>query len=205
MVTLGVDLGTCYSSVGFRDADGLHYVKDDAAASLSYSIPSSVLVRDDGSLVFGARAEQEKNRRPERYQTQFKRDLGSGVPYQLGELTIAADELTARFLTFLVDEARRTTAAQATTAVITVPAAYDTTRREVVERAAHVAGLTSVTMVEEPVAAIRAAEYPPRARSSSTTWAGAPSTPPWCGSAAAGTRCSGPAGSPTSVAPTSTC
>ena len=153
-IRVGVDLGTCYSSVGFRDGKGLHYLKDPAAAQLSYSVPSSALVLDDQQMVFGALAESEKTARPDCYQSQFKRDLGSKIPYQLGDQLISAADLTARFLTFMIEATTDTLGNKPNEAVITVPATYDTYRRSLIEEAARSAGLTQMSMVSEPVAAV---------------------------------------------------
>jgi actin-like ATPase involved in cell morphogenesis len=151
---IGVDLGTCYSSVGYHNGGSMHFLKDPAAPQLSYSIPSSALVDRDGRLVFGALAESEKSVRPDRYRSQFKRDLGSSVPYQLGDLFISPEELTAAFLQFLIDLARETLGSPPEEAVVTVPATYDAHRQSLIEKAMRSAGVPKVHLVPEPVAAL---------------------------------------------------
>ena len=156
-VAIGIDLGTCYSSVGYHEGQRLHFVKDPAADRLSFSIPSSALVRRDGSMAFGALAESEKKARPESYQSEFKRDLGTLAPYQLGDLTILPVELTERFLGFLVDLTQDTLGKRPGAALITVPATYDDHRKSLVEGAARTAGISRVAVAPEPVAAVVAA------------------------------------------------
>ena len=151
---IGVDLGTCYSSVGYYSGGSMHFLKDPAAPQLSYSIPSSALVNRDGRLVFGALAESERSARPDSYQSQFKRDLGSSFPYRLGDLPILPEALTAQFLQFLVDLARKTLGSPPEEAVVTVPATYDAHCQSLIEKAARSAGLPKVTLVPEPVAAV---------------------------------------------------
>jgi molecular chaperone DnaK len=150
---IGLDLGTCYSSVGYYDGQSMHFLKDPAAPQLSYSIPSSALVNRDGRLVFGTLAESEKSARPESYQSQFKRDFGTTTPYDLG-LDMSPEELTAKFLDFLVNLARETLNAPPEEAVVTVPATYDAYRKSLIEGAMRAAGLPRVTLVPEPVAAV---------------------------------------------------
>jgi actin-like ATPase involved in cell morphogenesis len=151
---IGVDLGTCYSSVGYHNGGSMHFLKDPAAPQLSYSIPSSALVNREGKLVFGALAESEKSARPDSYQSQFKRDLGSSAPYRLGDLPVTPEELTAKFLQFLIDLARETLGSPPEEAVVTVPATYDAHRRSLIEKAVRSAGVPEVTLVPEPVAAL---------------------------------------------------
>jgi WD40 repeat protein len=153
-IRIGIDLGTCYSNIGYNDHLGMHYVQDPAAPQRTDSIPSSALLRADNSFVFGELAESEKNATPEGYQREFKRDLGSNVPYQLRDRKVSAADLTASFLEFLVELAGQKFGAKPAGAVITVPAAFNQFRRSLVEEAARHAGLAETTLIAEPVAAV---------------------------------------------------
>ncbi len=154
-VRIGVDLGTRYSSVGYNDHHGMHFIQDPAAPQLTYSIPSCALIREDNNrFVFGELAESEKNVAPEGYKSEFKRDLGSSIPYRLHDRRISAAELTAEFLAFLVALTTTTLDATPASAVITVPAAYDQFRRSLINEAARHAGLPGISLVAEPVAAV---------------------------------------------------
>ena len=153
-ICIGIDLGTCYSSVGYDDAHGVQFIKDPAAPYLTYSIPSSVLLRADNAYVFGELAESEKTATPEGYQREFKRDLGSSIPYRLRDKQVLAAELSAKFLTFLAELTTTTLTAAPAATVITVPAAYDQFRRSLIDDAARRAGLAGVSLVAEPVAAV---------------------------------------------------
>ena len=90
-IRVGIDLGTCYSSVGYKDQYGIHFIQDPTAAQLTYSIPSSALLRQDDSLVFGELAESEKNVTPEGYRREFKRR-----PRLEGALPAARQEIHGR-------------------------------------------------------------------------------------------------------------
>lgn len=153
-VRIGVDLGTCYSSVGYDDHHSVRFMQDPAAAQFTYSIPSCALLQEDDRFVFGEWAEAEKNATPEGYQREFKRDLGSSAPYRLRDRQISAAELTAKFLAFLVELSATILAAVPASAVITVPAAYGPVRRSLIEDAARYARLAGTSLVAEPVAAI---------------------------------------------------
>lgn len=152
-ICIGVDLGTCYSSVGFDDSHDVQFIKDPAAAQLTYSIPSSALLRADNAYVFGELAESEKIATPEGYQREFKRDLGSSVPYRLRDQQVLAADLSAMFLGFLAELTTTTLTAAPAATVITVPAAYDQFRRSLIDDAARRAGLAGASLVAEPVAA----------------------------------------------------
>lgn len=154
---IGIDLGTCFSSVAFEGPNGIHYLKDPHATQLSYSIPSSALLRADGEIVFGGRAEVEKGTRPDCYQREFKRDLGSETPYQLRDRNVTAADLTSLFVKYLAGAAQQATGRTPVGGVITVPVAYDATRRGLITAAAHRAGLREIKLVDEPVAAVVAA------------------------------------------------
>jgi actin-like ATPase involved in cell morphogenesis len=153
-VRVGIDLGTCYSSVGYNDQHGVHFIQDPTAAQLTYSIPSSALLRQDDSLVFGELAESEKNVTPEGYRREFKRDLGSKEPYRLHGRKFTAAELTGRFLDFLVVLTTTALDAAPPSAVITVPAFYDEFRKSLIEDAGRHAGLPGISVAAEPVAAV---------------------------------------------------
>jgi len=154
-IRIGVDLGTCYSSVGYDDHHSVRFMQDPAAPQLTYSIPSCALLREDnGRFVFGEQAAAERNATPEGYQPEFKRDLGSSAPYWMRGRQISAAELTAEFLRFLVDLTVMTLAAAPASAVITVPAYYDAYRRSLIDDAARHACLAGTSLVAEPVAAV---------------------------------------------------
>ena len=153
-ICIGVDLGTCYSSVGYDNSHGVQFIKDPAAPQLTYSIPSSALLRADNAYVFGELAESEKTVTPEGYQREFKRDLGSSIPYRLRDKQVSAAELSAKFLTFLAELTTTTLTTAPATTVITVPAAYDQFRRSLIDDAARRAGLAGASLVAEPVAAV---------------------------------------------------
>jgi thioredoxin len=151
-LVLGVDFGTCLSSVVVGQADGtLLRVKDPV--SLSFSVPSSVAVDKSGTLMFGTAAERVKLTRP--YASQFKRDLSLEVPIVLGDQRLTPLQLTGRLLRWLRDQAEETAGRSATSVVITMPASYERHRRDMMLDAAVTTGFDpgAVTVVEEPVAA----------------------------------------------------
>ena len=121
--------------------------QDPAAPQLTYSIPSSALLRADNAYVFGELAESEKTVTPEGYQREFKRDLGSSIPYRLRDKQVSAAELSAKFLTFLAELTTTTLTTAPATTVITVPAAYDQFRRSLIDDAARRAGLAGASLV----------------------------------------------------------
>lgn len=148
----GVDFGTCWSSVVVRRSDGsLVRVKEPVSGSAS--VPSSVVLHGDGGLLWGSAAENVKRSSP--YQSQFKRRVGEAEPMSLGERGFTPVELVGGFLGWLRGLAEATVGEEVRSAVVTVPAAYEGHRRDLMRHAAGLAGFEEVELVAEPVAAAR--------------------------------------------------
>jgi len=149
---LGIDFGTSYSSAA--------YVRDGSPVAVKFghnltSMPSSASVDGQGELRVGRVAENRRRLDPTCYRREFKLDLGSRTPYQMGGRELLPEEL----VTAVLAEFRREAGRQAGTgqpphgAVITVPADYQKQKRLSMQRAAEAAGFAAAQLLEEPVAA----------------------------------------------------
>lgn len=149
---LGVDFGTCYSSAAVT-LDG--HPKPVKFGHNLTSLPSSVFLKPDGTLVVGTTAENNMKLAPECYKREFKRDLGGNIPCYLNGQAFSPEQLIVAVL------ARLKTAAEEqfldgrrfTHGLLTIPADYEDHRRNLLRDAASNAGFENVELLAEPVAA----------------------------------------------------
>jgi molecular chaperone DnaK len=151
---LAIDFGTCFSSAAVATADGDARVVPEPVSS-SYAWPSAVF--DDGTeLLVGGQAEGRKRQDPAAYRAEFKRDLGQDEPIVLGSRSYLPQDLVSAVLAKLKAAAEQLTGDQVSRAVLTVPASYarGDPRRGLMVAAAQAAGLGTVELLAEPVAAV---------------------------------------------------
>jgi len=152
---LGVDFGTCNTSAALMLDGTTRLIKEPLKHG--YSFPSSIYLTEGGEVLVGQAAENNRMLDIRRYQREFKRDLGMNEPYQIGENSLFPQDLISAVLQKLKIEAEKIVAALGKGAienvVITVPATYQQYKRSLMEKAAEVAGFSSVRLLEEPIAA----------------------------------------------------
>ena len=155
---LAIDLGTCNSSAALMIDGKIRLVKEPGEQG--YSFPSSIYVEELNQILVGQFAESNKFKDITRYRKELKRDLLRNTPHILGkngEHEFTTLQLITAILKNFKQEAEKVTFAldkgEVTDVVITVPATYRKNKREAMEQAAWDAGFTSVSLLEEPVAA----------------------------------------------------
>ncbi|HEU5352911.1 MAG TPA: Hsp70 family protein [Actinocrinis sp.] len=153
----GIDFGTTASAVmiGHPGGDPPVRIRDRGSVSGSFAVPSSVCVLPDGTPVVGAAAERAKLSHPDRYFSEFKRDFGVTGPRRLGAVSVRPHDLAAQVLRYLRELAEERVPEAPDLVVITVPAAWEGGNRDLMTRAAALAGYdpAAVRLREEPVAA----------------------------------------------------
>src|SRR5262245_38175702 len=97
---LGIDLGTTYSAAATWRGDRPSMVN---LGSRTATIPSVVLLREDGEVLTGEAAERRAVIEPQRVAREFKRRMGDPTPVILGGAPYSAAALTARLLRAVVD------------------------------------------------------------------------------------------------------
>jgi molecular chaperone DnaK (HSP70) len=164
-MNVGIDFGTCFSSVAIERAGKVSAVRLQLESSF---IPSSVYLNDDGTMELGWRAERMKQLNPARYRTQFKRDLGSSTPFDLEGAKFYPHELITRILRLAMQALRDAgwSPDADSTVTLTVPATHQDKKKELMLSAAMEAGFSpeKTVLAKEPVAA--AAHYIASDRSS---------------------------------------
>jgi hypothetical protein len=145
---LGIDFGTSNTVAVVRWPDGrVRPLLFDGAPLL----PSAVYLDDSGALVAGREALHAARARPEAFEPNPKRRIDEGMVL-LGEREVPVPDLIAAVLRRVAEEANRVLGGPPRV-VLTHPAAWGARRCGLLLDAADRAGLTTPTLVEEPVAA----------------------------------------------------
>ncbi|MFD1949743.1 Hsp70 family protein [Sphingomonas arantia] len=150
---VGIDLGTTNSLVGYW-RDGAAQLVPNALGSVL--TPSCVSLDDDGSILVGAAALDRLRTHPNRTAAVFKRTMGSTRHTRLGKRDFLPEELSSFVLRALKDDAVAHLGVPVTGAIITVPAYFSDPQRKATRRAAQLAGLGTVRLLNEPTAAAMA-------------------------------------------------
>ncbi len=150
---VGIDLGTTNSLVGYWRDGAAHLVPNALGSVLT---PSCVSVDDDGTMLVGAAALDRLRTHPDRTASVFKRSMGSTRSYRLGKRDFLPEELSSFVLRALRDDAAAHLGCAITGAIITVPAYFSDPQRKATRRAAQLAGLGTVRLLNEPTAAAMA-------------------------------------------------
>jgi actin-like ATPase involved in cell morphogenesis len=149
---LGVDYGTLYTRAVLRRPDG-------TAVPLLFDgsplLRSAVALDPDGLIVVGQAALRGAGAAPDRFEPAPKRHIDE--PYvRLGGLPVPVVALIAATFREVLREARREAGGVPFDVVLTHPASWSASRVDTLTRAAQGAGISSVTLVADAVAAARA-------------------------------------------------
>lgn len=146
---IAIDLGTTNSLVGlFRD--GQSVLIPNAYDKLT--TPSAIAVDEQGQVLIGQVA-QELRHQGLPVLTSFKRLMGTDKKLTLGNKSFTAVELSSLILQSLKQDAEQFLGESVRDAIITVPAYFNDIQRQATIRAAQLAGLNVVRLINEPTAA----------------------------------------------------
>lgn len=149
-IILGIDLGTTNSLVGYWRDGAAHLVPNALGSNLT---PSCVSLDADGHILIGVAAADRLRTHPDRSASVFKRAMGSSRGFRLGDRHFLPEELSSFVLRALKDDAIAHLGCAIGGAVITVPAYFSDPQRKATRRAAQLAGLQTVRLLNEPTAA----------------------------------------------------
>ncbi|WP_434311618.1 molecular chaperone HscC [Hominifimenecus sp. rT4P-3] len=147
---IGIDLGTTNSLAAYFSEDGPKIIPNRLGKHLT---PSVVSVGEDGEIYVGETARERRSLHPNDTAQVFKRSMGSGKKFHLGEKTFTAEELSSLVLRSLKEDAEAFLGEPVEEAVISVPAYFDDKRRKATKRAGELAGLKVERIISEPTAA----------------------------------------------------
>lgn len=147
---VGIDLGTTHSLVAVVQA-GRPVVLPNALGELL--TPSAVAVDARGTLLVGAAARERLTVAPTAGAAFFKREMGEGTRFAVGDQSLGAVELSALVLRSLKEAAEAHLGVAVERAVVSVPAYFHEPQRAATREAARLAGLEVLRLINEPTAA----------------------------------------------------
>lgn len=150
---IGIDLGTTISVVAHVTDDGaIDLVRNDNGEPLT---PSVVYFESAGKVIVGAEAKASSPLAPDRVVAAIKRQMGTNFTLDFDGISYRPEGISAIVLRALVEAAARELGVGVgdLVAVITVPAYFGTAEREATAAAARIAGIETLDLVAEPVAA----------------------------------------------------
>ena len=156
MAVIGIDLGTT-NSLGCVYRNGKAELIPNAYGS--YLTPSVVSMTEDGKLIVGQPAKDRLITHPERTVSSFKKDMGTGRCWKLGEKNFLPEELSSLVIRSIVEDAQNYLGEEIEEAVISVPAYFHDEQRVAVKRAGALAGIHVERIVNEPSAAALASYF----------------------------------------------
>jgi len=151
---IGIDLGTTNSAICSYDGEAVRLYKSPEQTDVT---PSAIFIDRRGNKYLGKRAYDSAAKNPDNAATKFKRMMGTSTPVKLSavNITMTPEDCSAEILKlcfgYLPEEIRNGGAAGT---VITVPAAFNQMQKDATLAAAEMAGLGSVALMQEPVAAV---------------------------------------------------
>ena len=148
---IGIDLGTTFSAVAILDETG--DVKLLPNAEGKYLTPSVLYFENRDNVVVGEVAKDARAEEPERVAEFVKRSMGTNRSFTCDNDIFSPIELSSFILRKLKSDAETALSHPVTEAVITCPAYFEADRRDATEKAARLAGLNVLALVNEPTAA----------------------------------------------------
>lgn len=154
MEYVGIDLGTTNSAIASYDGADVALYKSPEQHDVT---PSALFYDKRGNRWVGSRAYDNWARNPDNGATLFKRMMGTSTPIRIAatDTILSPEECSAEILRtvfgYLPEEIRNS---GDTGTVITVPAAFNQMQKDATLAAAEMAGIGSVALMQEPVAAV---------------------------------------------------
>ena len=147
---LGIDLGTTFTAAAVHRYGRTHICLLGNRGAL---VPSLVFLRDDQAVLTGEAAERRGLAEPTRLAREFKRRIGDRAPIMLGESPYSAERLTAMLLEQIVAAVATREGAQPEHVAVSRPANWGPFEIDLLRHALDLAGLRSVSLLTDPVAA----------------------------------------------------
>ncbi|MBP5468885.1 MAG: Hsp70 family protein, partial [Candidatus Riflebacteria bacterium] len=151
---IGIDLGTTNSSIAIYDGENIRICKSPEQNDVT---PSAIVIDKRGNKFVGKRAYDISPISPDNSALLFKRLMGSNTKIKFTSINEekTPEECSAEILKILfgyIPEEIRNSHDYGT--VITIPAAFNQMQKDATVKAANMAGIGKVALMQEPVAAI---------------------------------------------------
>lgn len=153
MAIVGIDLGTTYSAVAKLNELGKPEILPNQDSSGSLLTPSVVFFESEKNVTVGDAAKNSAELDPDNVVQFVKNHMGRSKTWQFFGRNYVPEQISALILTKLKQDAENYWNEPITQAVITVPAIFGDAERMATRRAAKIAGIDVLSIVNEPVAA----------------------------------------------------
>ncbi|MDV2981434.1 UNVERIFIED_CONTAM: molecular chaperone DnaK [Actinomycetes bacterium ARC8] len=147
---VGIDLGTTNSVVSVLEGGEPTVI---ANAEGNRTTPSIVAFSKSGEVLVGDIAKRQAVNNIDRTIASVKRHMGTDWSIDIDDKKYTAQEISARTLMKLKNDAESYLGEKVTDAVITVPAYFNDAERQATKEAGEIAGLNVLRIVNEPTAA----------------------------------------------------
>ncbi len=147
---VGIDLGTTNSVVSVLEGGEPTVI---ANAEGGRTTPSVVAFSKSGEVLVGEIAKRQAVNNIDRTIASVKRHMGTDWNVSVDDKKYTAQEISARILMKLKNDAESYLGEKVTDAVITVPAYFNDAERQATKEAGEIAGLKVLRIVNEPTAA----------------------------------------------------
>lgn len=149
-MVIGIDLGTTNSLVSYYGEKGPQIIPNRLGENLT---PSVVSIDESGTFYVGKTAKERGASHPQMTASLFKRSMGTGKIFRLGDRNFKAEDLSSLVLRALKEDAEAYLGCIVDEAIISVPAYFNDMQRKATKRAGELAGLTVKRIINEPTAA----------------------------------------------------
>ncbi len=147
---VGIDLGTTNSVVAVMEGGQPTVIPNSEG---SRTTPSIVGFSKTGETLVGQLAKRQAVLNPERTVISIKRHMGTDYTVSIDGKPYTPQEVSAKILRKLKDDASKYLGEEVTKAVITVPAYFNDSQRQATKDAGKIAGLEVLRIINEPTAA----------------------------------------------------
>ncbi|MCO4275751.1 molecular chaperone DnaK [Pseudarthrobacter sp. HLT3-5] len=147
---VGIDLGTTNSVVSVLEGGEPTVI---ANAEGGRTTPSVVAFSKSGEVLVGEIAKRQAVNNIDRTIHSVKRHMGTDWNVAIDDKKYTAQEISARILMKLKNDAESYLGEKVTDAVVTVPAYFNDAQRQATKEAGEIAGLNVLRIVNEPTAA----------------------------------------------------
>ncbi len=147
---IGIDLGTTNSCVAVLEGGEPVVI---ANAEGARTTPSVVAFKKNGEELVGRAAKNQAVTNPDRTIASIKRHMGESYKVTVDGKSYTPEQISAKILTKLKQDAEAYLGTTVTEAVITVPAYFSDSQRQATKNAGKIAGLDVKRIINEPTAA----------------------------------------------------
>jgi molecular chaperone DnaK len=147
---VGIDLGTTNSVVAVMEGGQPTVISNSEG---SRTTPSIVGFSKTGDVLVGQLAKRQAVLNPDRTVISIKRHMGTDFKVAIDGKDLSPQEISAKILRKLKDDASKYLGEEVVKAVITVPAYFNDSQRQATKDAGRIAGLEVLRIINEPTAA----------------------------------------------------